>query len=541
MQNRVEKMITRAKELKSARGNWESYWQDLADYIMPAKADVTRISAPGQKLETQKIYDSTAIQANQILAAGLHSYLTNPASRWFGLRTQDKAMMDDQEVKVWFKACEDIIYNTINSSNFAQQIHEMYLDLGCFGTACMYEEEDPKDVIRFYTRPLKECLIIEDDRERVDSVYRLFELTARQAFQQWGDDAGEVVKKAIEKKDFDLKIEFLHVVEPRYERDPSKKDNRNMPYSSVYIEVSKKHVIGEGGYGEFPYFVPRFSKVTTEPYGYSPAMISFSDTMQLQLMEQTIMRAAQKIVDPPLVLPHEGFILPFRLSPGALNYRMRGTSDDKIEPLLTGANIPIGMEMANQRREAINKAFFVDMFLMLSQSVDRRKTATEVSELVTERMLVAAPIIGRLMSELLDPIINRTFGILGRKGLLPVPPEQLLDMPYVVEYVSPLARAQRMVEITSLGNGLQMIGGVAQFKPEILDKLNADEIADEIWDVYNINPRLIVDDETVQAIREQRAKQQQMQQAMAMGQGVADVADTTASAEEKISRAGGRA
>ena len=538
MTDNISRMIERAKELQAERGNFMAYWQDLAEYVMPAKADVTTDKAPGQKLETMKIYDSTAIQANQVLAAGLHSYLTNPSSKWFSLRTQDKALMDDQEVKIWFKACEDVIYNTLNTSNFSQQVHEMYLDLGCFGTGVLYEEEDPKDIVRFYSRPLKEVLICEDDRERVDSVYRLFKLSARQARQAFGENAGEVVNKALENKDLDKKIEFLHVVEPRYDRNPGKKDSMNMPYSSTYIEVSKKHVISQGGYEEFPFFVPRFNKATAEPYGYSPAMICFSDVKVLQLMEQTILRAAQKLVDPPLVLPHEGFIMPFRLGPGALNYRMRSTGNDVIEPLQTGGNIPIGMEMADQRRTAIKQTFFVDLFLMLSQQ--KNMTATEVQERVTEKMLILAQTLGRLMSELLDPIIYRTFGILFRKGMLPPPPDAIQESNMLVEYVSPLAKAQRITEITSLSQGLQIVGGVAQFKPEALDKLNGDEIVDEVWDIYGINPRLILDDEQVMAIREQRAKQQQMQQMLAGGQAVADIAKTGSEVDSNMAKMGSK-
>jgi len=145
-----------------------------------------------------------------------------------------------------------------------------------------------------------------------------------------------------------------------------------------------------------------------------------------------------------------------------------------------------------------------------------------------------------LMSELLDPIIYRTFGILFRKGMLPPPPDAIQDSNMLVEYVSPLAKAQRISEITSLSQGLQIVGGVAQFKPEALDKLNADEIVDEVWDIYGINPTLILDDEQVAGIREQRAKQQQMQQMLGTGQAVANIAKTGSEADSVVKRAGGQ-
>ena len=513
----IQKICSRVDKLKSDRSTWESYWQDVADYVVPRKAYITRAHSSGDKLKMETVYDATAVYSNQVLAAGLHGYLTNPSAKWFSIQMRDAALNESGEVRRWLKDVEDKIYDVLNGSNFSQQIHETYLDLGSIGTAALYEEEDEVDVVRFYARPIVEMIMVEDSRGRVIEVYRKFQLTAQQASDRWGDKAGAQVAKLIEQKKYDQKIDFLHAVFPRHKRDVSKDDALNMPYASYYIEVSKKEKISEGGYHEFPFMCPRWSQMAGEVYGYSPAMVVYADIKMLNAMEKTIIKGAQKIVDPPLIMPHDGYLMPFRTTPGGLNYRMPGTSaDDKVEPLVTRANIPVGLEMANQRRESVKRGFHVDLFLTLADK--KNMTATEVVQRVEEKMLILGPALGRLMSELLDPIIGRTFNILARKGVLPEIPPAIKDKEYAVDYISPLAKAQRASEINSMNGLMMMLEGLGSFNPEIVDKINFDEATDLAVDLFGVTPKILNDDDVVQAKRDQRAKQQEMQAQLAMAE-----------------------
>jgi len=529
VENNVDSILKRLEVLKGERATYESLWQDLAYYVIPRKAYVTSPRSPGDRY-ADDVYDSTAIQANLVLAAGLHSYLTNPASKWFTLMPQDSRIAKDSTAKEWLVDTETLIYDTLNGSNFSQQIHELYLDLGCFGTGCLYEEEDPQDIVRFYSRPIGEVYIAEDDRERVDTVYRKFKLTARQAYEKWGDAAGEEVTKALENKKYYEQLEFVHCVMPRYERTAGKEDSQNMPWVSYYIEYTKRRLISESGYNEFPFFVPRFNKHNDDAYGSSPAMVSFPDIKMLNKMDETLIRAAQIVIDPPISVPHDGYMMPINWGPRGINYKLRANSDEKIEPLITGANIPVGMEMEEQRRLAIKKAFFVDLFLLLAEK--QNMTATEVTQRVEEKMLILAPTLGRLMSELLDPIITRTLNILIRAGKVLPPPQGLTD--YKIEYTSPLARAQKMEDIKAINNTIAMIAPVAQAIPEALDKINVDVFVDTIASINHVPPDMIRDDEEVAKVRQARADQQKAMMQMQMAQQTADVADTAASAKQKM-------
>lgn len=515
--------------LKASRANYESTWQDVSHYCLPRKAFITRQKTPGSKFDFD-VYDSTAMQSALVLAAGLHSYLTNPASKWFTLRMREAELMDIVEVRKWLKDVEDKIYDVLNNSNFSEQVHEVYLDMSVFGPAFLYEEEDVKTTVRFFCRPVAECYIVEDERGRVNQVYREFEWTAYQCYEQWGDAAGEVVKKAMDDKDYEKKIKILHIIHPRYQRDTSKADSINMEYASVYIEVDKRRVINESGYQEFPLFVPRFNKDSNDVYGSSPATVSYADIKMVNEMVYTIIRAGQKVVDPPIMLPHDGYLLPIKLGPAAINYKLSGNAQDRVEPLMTNANIPVGLELVDSTRMIIKRNFFVDLFLLLADPAKKDMTATEVMQRVEEKMLILAPTLGRLMSELLDPIIHRTFMILLRNQKIPPPPAALEGRDYVVEYTSPLARAQKLEEMKSINQVIGILGGVAQVVPDVIDNVDTDELIKEIASLYNISPKLLRDEKEVAQIRVARQQQLEQQAKIANLKMIADAASSGAQA-----------
>lgn len=528
---RAEDIVGRYNSLKASRGTYEDSWQDYTKYCLPRKSYITRYYTPGTKFDYD-VYDSTAIQSNIVLAAGLHSYLTNPSAKWFSLKIKGMDIGKTNEERIWLKQSEDKIYDTLNGSNFNQEIHEVYLDMGVIGTSCLFEAEDPKDVVRFFTYSIADVVIDEDQYGRVDTVIIKFTFTSRQAFQKWGMMSGEMAQ-AYEKKDFTKSNDYLFAVFPRQEYDPRKADNLNMPYAAIWIDYKQKKIMQEGGFLEMPFMVPRFYKRPAEVYGSGPAAVSYPDIAMLNKMSYTILRAAQKVVDPPLILPHDGFLLPLKLSPAALNYRISGNPQDRIEPLAPSQNIPIGREMEEQRRMAIRQNFFVDLFLLLREQ--KNMTATEVAERVSEKMLILSPALGRLMNELLDPIVSRTFNILLRNGQIPTPPESLQGREYAVEYTSILARAQKMEEVKSLSTFLTSVAGVAQFKPEVLDKINADEVLNEFSSVYNINPAILNDERVVKLIRAQRAQMVQMQQTIAAGEQAAKAAKDGTQAGKNLS------
>ncbi len=291
----------------SDRAHWEVNWAEVVRLCIPHKENFFGKRTPGTKLPVD-LYDSIQIIAAQVFAAGMQGYMTNPSSRWFEVGMREKEFSQIDEVKIWLKEVEDKTFDALNQSNFNQEIHETYQDLGVIGTADLFEEEDPKTNVRFYARPMDEICVIEDAQGRVDTVYRKFRLTAKQAFEKWGNKAGKSVLEAWDRGDINKRIWFIHAIEPRYHRDFSKEDGLNLPIASIYVNVDDKVKVNESGYFEFPHFVPRYAKNSGDTYGYSPAMSLAANIKMLQEIGKTIIKGARKMINPALVLPHDGYV-----------------------------------------------------------------------------------------------------------------------------------------------------------------------------------------------------------------------------------------
>ena len=512
----TKKLLSRFDRLKSQRQNWETHWQEVADYMMPRKADVTKQRARGDK-RTEMIFDSSPLQEVELLAASLHGMLTNPSTPWFTLKFKNEDINTNEEAKLWLEGATESMYTAFNSSNFQQEIFELYHDLITFGTSCMYIQEDDKDVLKFSTRHVKEIYIAEDDKGRIDTVYRKFNLSARAVVQAFSFDnkiSSDVL--TLSQKDPYQDVELLHAVYPRADFNPNLKDKENMPFESVYIEMKTGNELSVSGFQEFPFVVPRYLKASHEIYGRSPAMTALPDVKMLNEMSKTTIKAAQKQVDPPLLVPDDGFLLPVRTVPGGLNFYRSGTRD-RIEPLNIGANNPLGLNMEQQRRDSIREVFYVNQ-LQLQQGP--QMTATEVIQRNEEKMRLLGPVLGRLQSELLKPLIDRTFNILLRREQFISVPEFLSNQDIEIEYVSPLAKAQKSSELSSITRAIEILGSLANVAP-VFDYINFDALVKHVANIVGVPQKILKPQTQVNAEREEQAAQAEQQQQMAQMQQVA--------------------
>jgi hypothetical protein len=501
-------LLRRLTKLQEGRSNWESHWQEIADYMRPRKADITKQRAAGQK-RTEHIFDGTAIHAAEMLAASLHGMLTNMATPWFTLRFTHPILNQDDIAKEWLEAAENAMYQAFQRSNFQEQVHELYDDLVCFGTATMMVESDPDTDFRFSTRHISEIFLSEDEHGRVDTVYRKFKMTARAALLQFGDKATDRIKQVEKREPYEM-VEIVHVVLPRTDRNIRKNNKLNKPWASLYLDAEESIVLSESGYDEFPYVAPRWLKSSTDEggFGHSPAMSALPDVKMVSKFSEITIRAAQKQIDPPLMVPDDGFMLPIRTVPGGLNFYRSGTRD-RVEPLNIGANQPLGLQMEEQRRQAIRSAFYVDQ-LILAQN--QTMTATEVIQRTEEKMRLLGPVLGRLQAEYLQPLILRCFNILSRSKKLPVPPEFMVDLNIEIEYVSPIAKAQRSGDVQSIVRMLEMMQPLMALDPSIMDWIDMDGLAKHAIKVLGIPASVVRGSDEVELSRAQRAEQQQAQQ-----------------------------
>jgi hypothetical protein len=221
----------------------------------------------------------------------------------------------------------------------------------------------------------------------------------------------------------------------------------------------------------------------------------------------------------------------------AINYQRQPLSQGaSIQSLKHDRNIQIGIDYMERQAQKVQKAFFVDLFLMMAQQ-SPNMTATEVIERSQEKMLILGPVLGRLQNELLNPIIYRTFNILLRRGMLPEVPKALEGQDWDVVYVSPLAKAQRAVQARDMQTFISIIDQMAQMAPAVLDKIDTDKVVDKFAKAYSVDPDIIKTDEDVDAQRKAQAEAIAKQQQMAGMQTMVGMAKDFGSAEQQFANA----
>ncbi|HTI86319.1 MAG TPA: portal protein [Alphaproteobacteria bacterium] len=509
-------LIERADALKCERATLERCWQEIAEVLRPSRADFSAPPTQDRPIKPHGVFDSAPVLAADNLASGLWGMITNSANTWFELRHPVTEINDRQEVRLWLDACTRVLRDAFaaNGQKFYARVLELYQDMVAFGTAVFYVDEVPPAGTRagglhFSCRHLGECLIAENELGEVDTVYRRFAFTARQAERKWGDAAGPKVIKAIERNRPNEKFEFLHAVLPNDDRDPSRADAKGMGWRSVVVAVDDRRVVSEGGYHEFPFMVPRWSTSARQVYGDSPASLAIADVRMLNVMSKVTITAAEKTIDPPLLAADERGLRGVRTAPGAIIYGgIDSQGRARYQPLQTNGQVSLGLEMAEQRRQAIREAFYFSLLLMVASP---NATATEVLAREQEKLRLMGPHLGRIESEFLDPCIDRVFAVLMRAGALPPPPPAVLAAPGLkVEYVSPLARAQKAAEGEAIVRTFEAMAPLMQAAPTVVDNFDVDAVARALADAYGMPVRAMRDPNVVATLRATRAAAAQL-------------------------------
>lgn len=526
---RADQLIEEHQQLLYGRRNFESYWQSLHDYFYPESENINKISQAGSELDANYLWDSVSWDSADVLASGFMNYLTPPTSKWFKLRHKDPKYGENKSVSNFLEDVSAEVNSTINRSNFYDQMFPSYKSSGVFGTSLLFEEEDILDDARFTNMPLKQCTIKEDARGRVVGYFIEFEYTANQAASRWDiSKLSDALKDEIKEGQGDTKKhKFLLYIAKRERREIQKIDKKNLPIEACWIDVESRMTIEESGYNEVPSMVHRFDKRPFVPWGYSPAMKALPFARILNAAAKTNLRSLMKHTDPPLALPNNAFIAPFNSNPRATNYYDKDKMDSKgIFAFGNFGDPKAGMMAIEYYTHMVKSMMFNDAFLAFN-NITKEMNNPEVMERINEKMTILGPAVGRYLSEVLNPIVHRTIGILFRRGKLPEPPDELRNDPnYEIDFVGVLAQAQRRSELNTLVTGLTMVGQMAALNPEVLDKVNPDKVTDEVWAITGAPVKVLRDDSEIEDIRKHRAEQITQQQEMArMSQGAAAAKD----------------
>lgn len=517
-------LLARWGQLKAERESWVSHWKEISDYLLPRAGRFLASDRNRGGKRHNNILDNTGTRALRVLAAGMMAGMTSPARPWFRLTTSDPELDESAGVKSWLANVTRLMQMIFAKSNTYRALHSMYEELGAFGTASSIVLPDFNAVVHHQSLTAGEFAIATDSRGSVNTLYREFQLTVAQMVREFGRDRCSLaVRSLFDRGALEQWVPVIHAIEPRADRDPSRRDDRNMAWKSVYFELGadETRTLRESGYRSFRALCPRWAVAGGDIYGNSPAMEALGDVRQLQ-HEQ--LRKAQGIdykSNPPLQLPVSAKHQDVSTAPGGLSYVDTAASSGGIRTAFE-VNLDLShlLEDIVDVRERIKASFYADLFLMLANSTNPQMTATEVAERHEEKLLMLGPVLERMHNEILDPLIEMTFERMVEAGILPQPPQEMQGAELSVEFVSMLAQAQRAIATNSVDRFVASLGAVAQIKPEVLDKFDADRWADSYSDMLALDPELIVPGEQVALIRQQRAEQQQAQQrAEMLGQG----------------------
>lgn len=504
----AEEAFKRYDKLKSDRSNWETLWQDVADYVIPNKNDVSQVITPGQKRNLQ-VFDGSGIQSNELLAGALHGMLTNPSSFWFELFSGIPEVDRDDEARKWFQRVARTMHEVMNNSNFQTEIHELYLDLCSFGTAMMSVEEDKRYKVRFLTHHITRFVIDEDQDGMVDCVFVLYKWKPQQVIDEFGEAKVPSWVKDKAMRDAECDIDILQEITTRDSYDNKAIDSSMYKIASCwYIRGDKKpETIREAGFRTMPAVTPRWTKGTGEKYGRSPSMKALPDIKMINKMMYVLIQGAEKAVNPPLLIPDDSVIGTVKTYPGGLNL-YRGGTTDFIRPLETGTKIDMGYQIMEDVRKRIREAFYIDQ-LQLQEGP--QMTATEVLQRTEEKIRLLGPILGRQHFELLQPLIERVYEICDRSKMFPPLPRIMVQhrAEVRVQYRSMLAKAQLATEANNILRTFQAGSPFFQLDPNSRDIVDCEEGVRYVANLYGLPAELIRDADALKAIREGRAQAQQ--------------------------------
>lgn len=531
--------------LKNERSTFESHWRDLADHVLPRRIQLSLTDTNKGDKRNQKIIDNTATLAARTLMSGLMAGLTSPARPWFRLTTPDPDLAEFGEVKVWLETVRQRLATIFLRSNLYNALPTIYRDQGVFGTSAVAVMEDMDDVIRCYPFTLGSYALALDERLEVNTMVRELRMTVRQVVRRWVKQGvsgsldwsavSSTVKNLWDAHKLMATVDILHVITTNDQANPRKLGAEYKPVRSCYYELaaSQDKTLSVSGFDEFPILAPRWDVAGQDVYGTScPGMDTLGDIKALQAMTRRKAESVEKMNRPPMVGPTSLRNATVGLLPGYVTFEdsregQRGLRPAyEVKPDIQGLILDI-----QEHQYRIKRGFFEDLFLMLATAPPTKDmTAREVAERHEEKLLMLGPTLERENDELLDPLIDRAFAIMVRRGEVPEAPEDLQGIPLKVEYLSVMAQAQKLVGLSGLERFSGFVSGLAAVKPDVLDKIDLDQAIDEYAEMTGVPPSIVRPDDAVAAVRAERATQQaeatQMAKMQAMAQGAETLSKT---------------
>lgn len=504
-------IITRFNKCKADRTTVDQLFELIERYVAPFRGEFFEDQFSEHQIDWRKpeLYDSTAVIAAQILSSSMQGALTNPAVRWFQYLYDKPELASITQAAEWLQHAEHTTWHAIQNSNFNLEAAEFYLDLVTMGTSVMVEEFKDDEMV-YTSIPIKELYFDEGHDGRVINLYREHLWSTDQIVDKFGDkNLPEKIARIHSQGSPAQKKQKHKVIFCIYKRSDSIKSEssakklsaKKRPYGYKYVLYSTKEMIGqEGGYYDNPGFVTRWRKTSRSQWGFSPATVCLADILTLNSVAEITLEALGKVVDPSTLVTEFGLLSDLDLGRGGLTVVR---SLDDVASYESKARFDVGELKSQNLQEAINRAFFVDQLEMKNSPA---MTASEVHVRYELMQRLLGPTLGRLQTDFLDPMLERTFFMLLREKKIDPIPNEITEMEaeVTIEYTGPLARSQRMDGVNAVRSWAT---GLLEFKelvPGIDDYVHYDNLAKGTGYSMGVPSDYVRSDEEVKQIREQR-------------------------------------
>ncbi len=516
--DKAKQIIKEQEREEQKASNFRNLYQEVADHMLPRENQIIGVRTPGED-KSQQIFDPTAMLDLQDMASGLSALVFPPGELAFGITVKDREIANRDEVKRYLALATQIAHDELFASNFMLQLNETLSSLIGFGTGNLYSDWSLglnfKDWdVSFYT-------IKQNSAGLVDTMLLKYPLTARQAVQEFGDNAGTKVLEDFSNPERNSnKYEFIHRVGPRNERNRQFTDSLNMPIESVFVNVKEELTVEEGGFEEFPFAVPRWKKSSNEVWGRGQGTVALSIVKTLQQMYADFIECGNKWNNPPrqtLANSIEGQV---DVRPGANNIV---TQIDAIKALDQGVrgNFPITKEMLEFVQGIVHRIFFVDVFAPLAHLTGDRRNMLEIRERINQAAKKLASPLYRLYSELFTPNITRDVLLLIRNGVIPRPPQILEGRNFGIEYVGYLALAMRDQQTRAFQQFAGLVTELDTVFPGAKDIISIDRALPDIAFTFGLKAEHLSTQEEIAEAREARRialeQQQELEAARVAG------------------------
>tara|TARA_R100001440_G_scaffold11045_3_gene19857 strand:- start:1057 stop:2637 length:1581 start_codon:yes stop_codon:yes gene_type:complete len=498
------------EKAKTIRQHFEDVFDDCYEFTMPMR-ETFKSKTIGERRD-EKIFDETAVVGVQEFASRLQQGLVPNFARWADFAAGSEIPLDERdEINNELDFITEYVFEVLQNSNFAQEVHESFMDLAV-GTGILHVSEgDAINPVSFSAIPLPHVVLDVGPDDNIDHVYRERQVRYSDLHILFPDIEmpQELTNAMISKPD--TKTKLLEIVC----KDYSKLNEDAFMYICIELntlEILKKESLT--GTGSNPYICFRWNTCAGEVYGRGPIFNCLSAIKTTNLTVESILNNAAMAISGIYQMDDDGVINPdtINLVPGTVIPKAPNSAG--LQPIKQAGDLNFTNFVLSDMRQNIKRALYNDM---LGNPDRTPASATEVAERMADLSRRMGSAFGRLQAEMVQPVLQRVVYILKKQGRIEIP--TINGRQIKVKSVSPLAQAQSNQDISAIARWLELVGG--SFGPQTVNLLvNTEETAAHLARKFGVPDTLIRDLEERKLLVQtaQQLAQQQMMQPQNMEQ-----------------------